>query len=78
MNKEIHTGTDWNNDFEKALAIKLINEGLKKTAIAYQVANAIDEDLFNIPDERTFKIVEDDPNDSIHYIVKAIKYATGN
>lgn len=73
--KTIHTGTDWNTDFEKALAIKLINKGLKKTEIAYQIANAIDEDL--IKEVRTILNV-DDATDTVNYLVKAIKYATGN
>ena len=74
--KAIHTGTDWNTDFEKALAIKLLNKGLKKTEIAYQIANAIDEDLSK--PVRTIQIAEDDETDTINYLVKAIKYATGN
>ncbi len=73
--KAIHTGTDWNTDFEKALAIKLINKGLKKTEIAYQLANAIDEDL--IKEVRTILNV-DDTTDTVNYLVKAIKYVTGN
>lgn len=73
--KTIHTGTDWNTDFEKALAEKLINKGLKKTEIAYQIANVIDEDLSK--EVRTIQNV-DDANDTINYLVKAIKYATGN
>gem|GEM_PF-3062282 len=70
--KAIHTGTDW-TDFEKALAKKLINKGLKKTEIAYQIANVIDEDL--IKPEREIQIGE---IDAINYLVNAIKYATGN
>lgn len=73
--KTIHTGTDWNTDFEKALALKLINKGLKKTEIAYQIANAIDEDLAK--EVRTILNV-DNTNDTVNYLVKAIKYATGN
>lgn len=73
--KTIHTGTDWNTNFEKALAMKLINKGLKKTEIAYQIANAIDEDL--VKEVRTILNV-DDTNDTVNYLVKAIKYATGN
>ena len=73
--KAIHTGTDWNTNFEKALAIKLINKGLKKTEIAYQIANAIDEDL--IKEVRTILNV-DDTTDTVNYLVEAIKYATGN
>src|SRR5690606_8392196 len=72
--KAIHTHTNW-DDFENALAQKLINKGLKKTEIAYQIASAIDEDLSK--DIRTFQIT-DDVNDTVNYFVKAIKYAAGN
>ena len=67
--KAAHTGTDWNTDFEKALAEKLINKGLNKTKIAYEMANAIEE--------RTITII-DNPSDTMNYLVKAIKYVTGN
>lgn len=73
--KAFHTHTDWNTDFEKALATKLINKTLKKTNIAYHIANAIDEDLSK--EVRTIQNV-DDANDTVNYLVKAIKYATGN
>jgi putative ATP-dependent endonuclease of OLD family len=73
--KAFHTHTDWNTDFEKALATKLINKTLKKTDIAYHIANAIDEDL--IKEVRTIQNV-DDANDTVNYLVKAIKYATSN
>lgn len=76
--KAIHTGTDWDSDFEKELAIKLINKGLRKTEIAYQIANAIDEDLCHPPEDRTIRILADEEADSVHYLVKAIKYATGD
>jgi putative ATP-dependent endonuclease of OLD family len=70
----VHTGTDW-SDFEKALAEKLINKGLDKTKIAYEMATAIDDDL--IKAIRTITISEDE-TDTVNYLVKAIKYATGN
>lgn len=73
--KSIHKGTDWETDFEKQLAEKLINKGLKKTEIAYQIANVIDEDLNK--EVRTITISQD-TDDTINYLVKAIKYATGN
>lgn len=73
--KAFHTHTDWNTDFEKVLATKLINKTLKKTDIAYHIANAIDEDLSK--EVRTIQNV-DDANDTVNYLVKAIKYATGN
>lgn len=73
--KAFHTHTDWNTDFEKALATKLINKTLKKTNIAYHIANAIDEDLSK--EVCTIQNV-DDANDMVNYLVKAIKYATGN
>lgn len=70
-----HKRTDWNTDFEKALAKKLINKGLKKTEIAYQLANAIDEDLNK--SVRTILNL-DYISDTVNYLIKAIKYATGN
>ena len=73
--KEIHKGTDWETGFEKSLAEKLINKGLKKTDIAYHISNAIDEDLSK--ELRTITISEDEA-DTVNYLVKAIKYATGN
>ncbi|WP_026714462.1 ATP-dependent nuclease [Flavobacterium daejeonense] len=80
--KSIHTGTDWETDFEKSLAEKLINKGLKKTEIAYRIANTIDEDLKNYEegkiDVKTINIVTNDETDSINYLVKAINYVTGN
>lgn len=76
--KAIHIGTDWDTDFEKELAIKLINKGLKKTEIAYQISNAIDKDLSIPAEDRTIQIRADEEADSIHYLVKAIKYVTGD
>ncbi len=73
--RSIHTHTDWDTDFEKALARKLINNTLKKSAIAYYIANAIDEELVNVA---TSIQITEAANDSIYYLVKAIKYATGN
>lgn len=73
--KAIHTNTDWETDFEKVLATKLINKTLKKTEIAYHIANAIDEYLSK--GVRTILNV-DDANDTANYLVKAIKYATSN
>ena len=80
--KAIHTRTDWDTGFEKLLAEKLINHGLKKTEIAYQIANKIDEDLKNLEERKiaakTINIAMDDEADSINYIVKAIQHVTGN
>lgn len=73
--KAIHTHTNWDTDFEKVLATKLIKKTLKKTAIAYHIANAIDEDLIKVTP--TIQIT-DNANDTINYLIKAIKYATGD
>jgi len=73
--KAIHTGTDWETDFEFELAKKLINKGLNKTEIAYHIANSIDEDLAN--EVRAISISEEE-NDTINYLIKAIRYVTGN
>jgi putative ATP-dependent endonuclease of OLD family len=72
--KNIHTRTEWDTDFEKALAKMLINKNLKKTEIAYEIANAIDEDLNR--EVRTITISHD-KDDTINYLIEAIKYATG-
>lgn len=68
----IHSRTDWKTDFEKTLAKMLISKDLKKTEIAYLLANAIDEALI----KKTIQI--DDADYTINYLVEAIKYATGN
>lgn len=74
--KTIHTRTDWETDFEKALAEKLINNGLDKTDIAYHIANAIDKDLSE--QTQLFQIDVDDETDSISYLIKAIRYVSRN
>jgi putative ATP-dependent endonuclease of the OLD family len=80
--KEIHTGTDWNTNFEKSLAEKLFNKGLKKTEIAYQIANLIDKDLNDFEKGtitvKRININKEDTTDSMNYLVKAIQYAAGN
>jgi putative ATP-dependent endonuclease of OLD family len=73
--KAIHTGTDWDTNFEKALAEKLINKGLNKTEIAYQLSDSIDNDLKK---ETPAISISEDATDTVNYIVKAIKYATGD
>lgn len=73
--KSIHTKTDWKTNFELELAKKLIEQSLKKTEIAYHIADVIDNDLKKeVP---TVSISEEE-NDTINYLVKAIKYAAGN
>jgi len=72
--KAIHTRTDWETGFEKELAGKLINKGLKKTEIAYRMANAIDEDLKAVKSIT----IADRQNDTVNYLIKAIEYAAGN
>lgn len=63
--KEIHSGTDWNSDFEKELAKKLINKGLEKTKIAYQLATHLDslDTCLDISAE-----------DTTNYLKQAIEY----
>jgi len=73
--RKIHSNSPWDDDFEKELAKKLINKGFKKTKIAYEMANTIDDNLSK--EDRTIQNI-DDANDKVNYIVKAIKYATGN
>lgn len=82
VTKGIHIGTDWDTDFEKSLAEKLINKGLKKTEIAYQIANLIDKDFRDFENRtiaaKSIVINKDDTTDSINYLAKAIQYAAGN
>lgn len=87
----IHNGTDF-YDFEKELAKKLINKGLKKTEIAYQLAHRFDEDA-RIENEKRMaqergeedsvnlpdaEISIDEDDEAIKYLIEAIKYACGN
>jgi putative ATP-dependent endonuclease of OLD family len=89
--KNIHSKTNF-ADFEKELAKKLINKGLKKTEIAYKLAKKLDDDA-RIEDEKRvaqkleeenadelpdpkIKIRKDD--EAIKYLVEAIIYACGN
>ena len=78
--KTIHSRTDWEKDFEKTLAKKLIdkNSKLKKTEVAYRLANVLDEDLEKTVHEKTIIIDPDNEDDSINYLIQAIRYATGN
>ncbi len=78
--KTIHSRTDWEKDFEKTLAEKLIgkNSKLKKTEVAYRLANVLDEDLEKTEEERTIIIDPNNEDDSINYLIQAIRYATGN
>jgi putative ATP-dependent endonuclease of the OLD family len=71
----VHSGTDWKTNFELVLAKKLIDKSLKKTKIAYEIASVIDDDLKKSDHERQIKITDDD---SINYLVRAIKYASGD
>lgn len=78
--KTIHSRTDWEKDFEKTLAEKLIgkNSKLKKTEVAYRLANVLDEDLKKTVQEKPIIIDPDNEDDSINYLIQAIRYATGN
>lgn len=71
--KDIHSGTDW-SDFEKSLTEKLDNKGLNKTEIAYRLAKLLEED--NEKENPDINIDEDD--ETIEYLLGAIKYAYGN
>lgn len=63
--KEIHSKTEFDN-FEKALASKLINQSLKKTEIAYRLSSCLEKINF------TKDKIEADT--SIQYLVEAIKF----
>ncbi|REC61466.1 ATP-dependent endonuclease [Chryseobacterium pennae] len=64
ITKEIHSGSNWTN-FEEELSKKLINRTLDKVEISYRLAEKID----NIDD------INFNANDTINYLINAIKYA---
>ena len=69
----IHNRTDW-SDFEESLTKKLDNKGLRKTEIAYQFAELLEEDSKKeVPD-----ITIDMDDNAIKYLIEAIEYACGN
>ncbi|MFB9052479.1 ATP-dependent endonuclease [Formosa undariae] len=72
----VHTKINWVN-FEKVLAERLIDKSKKfnKTKIAYEMAHAIDKDLVK---EVQSIIISEDEDDTVNYLIKAIKYAAGN
>lgn len=87
----IHSKTDF-TDFEKALAKKLIDKSLKKTEIAYSLAQKLDEDA-QIEEKWRAAQESDDANaaavpnpeitiqeddEAISYLIEAIKYACRN
>ncbi|MHB1347162.1 MAG: ATP-dependent nuclease, partial [Candidatus Humimicrobiaceae bacterium] len=71
--KNIHSGTDWTN-FEKSLTEKLINKGLHKTEIAYQLAHFLEADS----KKGTSEITINTNDTAIGYLIEAIKYACSN
>jgi len=79
--KATHEDTDWDSDFEMSLAIKLLNKGLGKTEIAYVISNEIDDDLKKVAQgqkaNKEIVIDAENENDSINYLIKAIKHASG-
>jgi putative ATP-dependent endonuclease of OLD family len=75
--KVVHSGTDWDSDFEKALAEKLINKSLDKTEIAYQIAQRLEDDLKLKKEDQKITINSEDEKETLNYLIKAIKYAAG-
>lgn len=80
--KEVHSKTDWDSNFEKELSKKLINKSLNKVEIAYRLRNKIKKYLLIDPESKSapLKNIKDSfgKGDSIEYLIKAIKHATGN
>ena len=69
--KTVHTKIDEQN-VESELAKKLINKGLKKQQIAYEIADNLENDL-----ENGNSISLDIDDEPILYLLNAIKYACG-
>ena len=79
--RAVHSQTDWDADFNKKLAEKLIVKSLDKTEIAYRLANEIYAKLEADPLRMAAPlraINEVQAADTISYIIQAVKYATGN
>lgn len=76
--KAIHTKTPWDSNFELELAKKLINQGLKKTEIAYHLAHDLDMEMKKEKSVRTINLHETDATDSIYYLIEAIRYVTNS
>lgn len=70
--KNVHSGTNWDEDSEKELAKKLLNKGLKKSDIAYKLADKTENSFCINTSDETLE------TDSINYLIKAIRYATRN
>lgn len=68
----VHPRSSWDTDYEKELAKKLINNGLKKTSIACELAHIIDTKLLGSISPN--KIQEDE---YIQYLLNAIRYVAG-
>ena len=73
----MHRGTDWDADFEKTLAEKLINKSLDKTEIAYQIAQRLEDGLKLEKEGRKITINSEDETETLNYLIKAIKHAAG-
>jgi putative ATP-dependent endonuclease of OLD family len=72
--KNIHSGTlefQNNQTFEQKLIEKLKDKSLKKTEIAYQLAQMLQDDLKKDVSE----ILIDENDQNIKYLINAIKYA---
>ena len=69
--KSVHPKTDFSNFYEK-LYEKLSNKSLNKTEIAYQLAQALEEDA----EKEKPEVSVDQDDEYIKYLINAIKYAT--
>lgn len=76
--KIIHSKTPWNSNFELELAKKLIKKNLDKTGIAYRIAHELDQEIEKEPHLQTLKLHETESNDTIYYLLEAIRYVTNN
>lgn len=62
--KEVHPLIDWDSNFEKELAKRLIDKSIDKARISYALAQFIESSAFTIQS-----------NDTVYYLVEAIRYA---
>jgi putative ATP-dependent endonuclease of OLD family len=71
--KAVHSGSDWDTDFEKELARKLIMKGLNKVEIAYRLAEVIDQSGSGGASPISFN-----HGDTLCYLTDAIIYVCNN
>jgi putative ATP-dependent endonuclease of OLD family len=56
----------------------LIRKNLDKTGIAYRIAHELDQEIEKESHLQTLKLQETESNDTVYYLLEAIRYVTDN